>query len=301
MIDLRRVALIPLLLLALAAKLEAASCFIQSVTPVTFGDYSVFSPGPLDIAGSLTIVCTPGTAATIYLSTGSSGTYAMRTMRSGAEVLDYNVYLDATRTVVFGNGSGGTGTAVFNVPPGPPGPSEDLEAMIQFYGRVFPLDDVAAGLYSDSLVITIDWTERSVTTTLPVSANVLSECLVSASDLDFGSYDPIGANAAAPLLADATLSVFCTRGTTASIGMNLGTSAVAGQRFMTGPGSQLAYGLFQDAARSQPWSLTSSMTASSSSKDVPVGNGLLIHGSIPGAQDAVAGNYVDTVQAVVNY
>jgi spore coat protein U-like protein len=54
---------------------------------------------------------TPG-STTINLvanySTGSSGTYALRTLRSGANVLNYNLYFDAAYTQVRGDGTNGT-------------------------------------------------------------------------------------------------------------------------------------------------------------------------------------------------
>jgi spore coat protein U-like protein len=82
----------------------------------------------------------------VWLSTGSSGSYAARTLRSGAFELPYNLYLDAARTQVWGDGSAGTFTDSPN-----PG---NVTRTIPVYGRIPPLQDAAAGTYSDTIVVT---------------------------------------------------------------------------------------------------------------------------------------------------
>ncbi len=67
---------------------------------------------------------------------------------TGASALQYNLYLDAARTTIWGNGSGGTST--LNAPSGG-------NQTVSVYGRVFPLQDVSVGICSDSILVTINY------------------------------------------------------------------------------------------------------------------------------------------------
>ncbi|HET8732799.1 MAG TPA: spore coat U domain-containing protein, partial [Anaeromyxobacteraceae bacterium] len=127
------------------ADVRAACTILASAGPA-FGTYDPVAARPLDAAGSISYTCTPRKPA-VWLSTGSSGTYAARTLRSGANVLRYNLYLDAARTVVWGDGSGGTSVDV-------PSPAPVNQKTIPVYGRVAAGQDAAAGTYSDTIVVT---------------------------------------------------------------------------------------------------------------------------------------------------
>ena len=69
-------------------------------------------------------------------------------MLQGGSTLEYNVYLDAARTQIFGDGTGAT--AVFNA-------ANARWQVVTFYGRIFPGQTVPAGTYSDSLVATLNF------------------------------------------------------------------------------------------------------------------------------------------------
>jgi spore coat protein U-like protein len=125
---------------------EAQKCKIQSVVPPAFGTYDPFSTTPLDVTGSLRHNCPQNTPVRILLDRGGSATFTPRQMRSGSEVLAYNLYLDPPSTPgarVWGDGSGGTyeyaGTGRLTV---------------EVYGRVFPQQDAAVGTYTDTVTIT---------------------------------------------------------------------------------------------------------------------------------------------------
>ena len=75
-----------LLLLAFAGRAEAA-CTI-STTPVNFGSYNVFNTSATPANGTITYRCGAGDHnITISISTGSSGSFANRTMKKGTENL----------------------------------------------------------------------------------------------------------------------------------------------------------------------------------------------------------------------
>lgn len=121
--------------------------------PVSFGPYSPLDSAPLDSSAAIGIQCNPGSGGliTVDLSPGN-GTYANRFMLSGAQRLYYNLYLDAARTVVWGNGTGGTGRFTTNKPK-----NDWLTLNIPVYGRIFPGQDVLPGNYLDTITVTINW------------------------------------------------------------------------------------------------------------------------------------------------
>jgi len=135
---------------ALAAGLIAfasgahAACTIFSAVGPAFGTYDTLSTAPLDAVGTIAYQCSPP-KPTVQISTGSSGTYSARTMRSGAATLRYNLYLDAARTMIWGDGSAGTFTDSPN-----PG---NVTRSIPIYGRVPANQDAASGSYSDTILV----------------------------------------------------------------------------------------------------------------------------------------------------
>ena len=132
----------------------AIHCTWVATAPVAFGTYEVFNPAPDDAVGSLSFNCkgVGGGTVMIDLATGGSGTYAMRTMTgTGADTLNYNLYLDATRTQVWGNGTGGTARY------GPTAPPNNVDVLVNIYGRIPAGQDKAPGNYSDTIVATINF------------------------------------------------------------------------------------------------------------------------------------------------
>ncbi len=91
----------------------------------------------------------------VSLSPGLSGNYATRTMLSGANRLNYNIYWDPQYTVVMGDGTGGSSA-------GTAGPitvvsGSSVQATGTMYGYVPARQDVAAGSYSDIITVTVTY------------------------------------------------------------------------------------------------------------------------------------------------
>lgn len=147
---------LPLLLLFLLAGEVRAACNV-SATGVSFGAYDVFSATPLDSTGSVTVSCDevppPDVVIAIGPSAGSGG-FNPRQMRhaSRPDRLGYNLFTDASRSAVWGDGTGGTRTVFLknvkrNKPP----------VVTTIYGRIPPGQNVPAGSYADTLTATITW------------------------------------------------------------------------------------------------------------------------------------------------
>ena len=139
------------LLCASNAWAQAASCTI-SVTSVAFGNYNVFTTTADDSTGTITYRCNAQAAnISIALSDGSSTTFSPRTLRKGSEVLQYNLYRNAARTAVWGDGTGGTSVYTNANPP------NNSNVTLTIYGRIPAQQDVSAGAYSDTVSAVINF------------------------------------------------------------------------------------------------------------------------------------------------
>jgi spore coat protein U-like protein len=74
-----------------------------------------------------------------------------REMRMGTETMSYNLYLDAVRVSVWGNGTGGTSRY------GPVVPQLLFPVTVTIYGRIPALQNVKVGSYTDTIVATINF------------------------------------------------------------------------------------------------------------------------------------------------
>ena len=129
-----------------------AACTISS-TPLVFGTYNVFAVTPLDSTGSVTLHCTATDKdIVITLDRGGAPTFNPRRMLNGAEQLDYNLYLDAARTTIWGDGTGGTQTFANHNPQG-----NNRDIVLPIYGRIPAGQDVRAGTYTNTITVTIQF------------------------------------------------------------------------------------------------------------------------------------------------
>ena len=131
-----------------------------SATGIAFGNYNPLSPTGDSATGSWTVIChaigsgSATVAGTLTLSTGSSGSYTARTMTSGTHALQYNIFLTPSYTQVMGDGSAGT------VAPSESGTvtaGQVYQITGYLYGYMPPSQDVPAGSYADSIVVTVTY------------------------------------------------------------------------------------------------------------------------------------------------
>jgi spore coat protein U-like protein len=135
-------------LIALAGWASAASgaCSV-SPSGVHFGVYAPTDATALDGAGNISVTCTTLTSFTVSLSTGT-GNYGQRRMTSGPGILNYNLYVDPVRLLVWGDGTAGSLTvpSIFV-----------LGANLSIYGRVPAGQNPRAGTYIDTIVVTVTY------------------------------------------------------------------------------------------------------------------------------------------------
>ena len=131
------------LLLLLGWQSVTADCTVNALA-VAFGNYDVFSSTDLDGTGRVDVSCSPSASYTVSLGTGG-GSYGQREMLSGATILNYNLYTNATRTTVWGDGSGITSTVS----------GSGVSASHTVYGRIPARQNKPAGSYTDVIVVTV--------------------------------------------------------------------------------------------------------------------------------------------------
>jgi spore coat protein U-like protein len=138
------------LLLAVHSVARAEHCRVQVMTDVSFGTYDPLDSGNLDANGILRIRCSPvAHNVLVKLGTGLGGGYQPRYMQGGSGQLAYNLYLDASRTTVWGDGTSGTDYLFLS--------TLSKWQMVTIYGRS-PLGQVvSSGTYSDTVVVTVEW------------------------------------------------------------------------------------------------------------------------------------------------
>ncbi|MGR9085688.1 MAG: Csu type fimbrial protein [Gammaproteobacteria bacterium] len=138
--------------LAVSATISA-NCTIDT-TALDFGGYDpivTHKAAPLDGTGTVTTVCTNGSAVAITLGqgvnadTGSSDPAPLRRLTDGTNFLSYDLYSDSGRSVVWGNDATvdveRTGTGVADV--------------LTVYGQIPQDQNVPAGTYTDTVVATV--------------------------------------------------------------------------------------------------------------------------------------------------
>lgn len=149
-----------LCLLCLAWPANQALAFKCDVTAtsINFGSYDIFSPVPLDSTATINVTCNIPSknphaplAVVVSLSPGNSGSFAQRQMVStGPDVLNYNLFANASMSTIWGDGGGSSSTQTAFV-------TKDMPYRATLYGRIPARQNVRAGSYSDTITVTIDF------------------------------------------------------------------------------------------------------------------------------------------------
>lgn len=132
--------------LALALTAQHGHACSLNVTGVSFGSYDVFSNAALDSTGNIDVNCPSGVGYSIALSEGG-GRQAQRVMSSGGHRLNYNLYTEANRGVVWGDATSGTARVS--------GTGIGMSVNHAVYGRIPARQNVHAGSYSDIIIVAL--------------------------------------------------------------------------------------------------------------------------------------------------
>jgi spore coat protein U-like protein len=130
-----------------------ASCTIET-RPLSFGNFDPEAGANLDAVAQVIYTCdNQAKKIRIEMTTGNANQFSPRKMTAGTglDFLDYNIYLDATRQTIWGQGA--YGTDVYYVSNPPNGTSVIVPAYGRIAGRQNP--PPTAGQYVDVLTVRI--------------------------------------------------------------------------------------------------------------------------------------------------
>ena len=292
---------------------------------IHFGNVNQIGAPPATINGVMSLSCSgarqPHVRVCIALGTpeGSSSDPRYLNGEDRAQ-LAYNIYKDPGYTQIWGN--------EFTLAASPR--AVDLPVnygagytTVPYYARVPVQDNAQVGTYNITFSHARDATVRAVeysgsppncSAIMPVVsrfefgvwANVVADCALSASTLDFGVVDTVTRRATR---ATSTISLRCTSGVSYSIALDAGTAsgATVAQRRMTrdGGAETLAYGLYTDVARRRIWGDGSAGSETESG----VGSGThrteshTVYGELEleREDEPTTGNYRDTITVTVTF
>jgi len=147
------------------------------------------------------------------------------------------------------------------------------------------------------------------TDNLTVSATLVESCIVTASPVVFGNYDPIITNLSLDIEQNGAVATTCSTGATGVVlldqGQN-GTGSLAEPvRFMkTGAGGateKLGYQLYSGGAHTTVWGGTKATGKAFVAQDGTTETSLTVYGTLPAGQNKKAGAYTDTVVVTIDF
>lgn len=140
----------------------------------------------------------------------------------------------------------------------------------------------------------------TASTTFTVSATVSNACTISASDLSFGSYQPLSGSA---VDATTSISVNCTLDTSYNVGLDAGSGSGASvsTRKLTSGSDLMNYTLYRDSNRTNVWGNTVG-TDTSSGTGTGSSQSLTVYGRVIAGQSTVpSGSYSDTINVTITF
>jgi spore coat protein U-like protein len=126
---------------------HAQACSGLAATTINFGNYDVYDTADTVQVGTITYSCRT-VAPRVELSASANGAYRPRQMGelfAFGNTLNYDLYFDAARTIVWG-----TGADARTLP-------KTQNGSTTVYGRIFAGQDVDAGFYLDLITVTFNF------------------------------------------------------------------------------------------------------------------------------------------------
>lgn len=319
-----------LTLLAFAGLLISACAFGQScnynASSLNFGLIGGSPPPQTDSTGNIAISCTgtPGTTVRVCLGIGAGSangsSLPTRHLQLGntTTTLDFNVYQDVARSVIWGNKASVPTYNPLTVDIPIPG-SGTASADAPVYGRIYSgQPSKVSGTYTDSFSGGSTGAEARLTLlssglscgSLPqsprtqfgftASVAIGAACSLTANSLTFGVVLGLGVQ------QDATgsLVVACSLNTPYTIAMNGGatTNSISGRKMnLGGLGTGIiSYQVYRDSARSLVWGdgttgTVTSGTGTGSNQSLPV------YASVFNQATPATGDYQDTITVTLTY
>lgn len=309
------------LMAALPVSARAQSCSVAGAT-ISFGSISPVQAGNTDVTATLTVSCSgfllQGSVARACLNLGvgsGGGGISPRVMTAGSNQLQYNLFADSARTIVWGQRTTpSTPPISVDVPLGVLGSGS---ATVTVYGRVQGgQTTLPAGAYSQSFSGTsatvyalpnpgtntcTTITSHPSTFSVSASANLISDCLISATNMHFGTAGLLNS----ALTATSAITVNCTNQSPWTLALSAGTGsgAAMSNRLLTRSGGSqtVGYNLFTSSSYTNIWGDGTTGTATVTGTGSGVSQVSTVYGRVPAQSTPPAGTYNDTIIVTVTY
>jgi spore coat protein U-like protein len=298
-----------------ALLITSSSSFGQtcsvSIGNMVFGSINTLAGTAVDTTATMTITCSGGQAQgqrlCISMGAGSASDATSRKMTSGGNTARYDLYSNSARTTLWGSWETGYDTAGVQLDV-----ARGSTTNVTVYGRFFASQQtVASGSYTATFTANpfVRYGNKqgapscptgglTSSTSFSATATVVSTCNVSATAVNFGSQGVLNSNKD----AQGTLSIQCSGSLPYTISLSGGNSGATDptQRKMSFSGADILYGLYQDAARTQPWGSTIG-TNTTSGTGTGVTQTQTVYGRIAAQTTPQPGAYTDSVVVTVGY
>ncbi|HZF14705.1 MAG TPA: spore coat U domain-containing protein [Steroidobacteraceae bacterium] len=314
-----RIALCFIGLALLRAPAALADNCVLNVGNISFGSISGASGG--DATGNMVLDCNTDTnpSLRVCISIGAPPTGDVRNRRlpgPSAAQLSYNLYSDAARTQIWGSITGTEPALALDFPIS----GGKVHATIPIYARVaagqgalpagnysftYAASDIQVGVQSYTVTpspcssIPISATINQ--SQMNISANLILDCSVSATDINFGSTATLGAASN----TTGTVTVSCSSGVSYTLTMNAGTSAggtITNRLMIRGGGTEtIRYSLYTNSGRTIVWG---NGTTGSTVTGTGGGNSqsYTVYARMPAqAPTPPPGNYSDRITLTISY
>jgi spore coat protein U-like protein len=298
-------------------KSHAQYCAVD-VTPINFGTINLVSGAPYDTTATVTITCKGEVKSTLRicssLGSGSGGTATgnPRQMWNGASTLDYSLYTTPSLANIWGSfvwpWPGSYPGVQTTIPLGSTGYSTKT---LTIYARVLAgQSSKPSGFYGTDFtghtLFTYDYDyltpcksppKNSTAAAFKVYGTAGNDCLVSATDMDFGSTGTL----ATAINGVSTITTRCTTGTPYSISLSNGqTGTSPTTRKMTQGTGAILYALYRDSARTLAWG-DAIGTNTMSGTGIGSNQNFSVYGKVPTQATPSGGTYTDIVNVTVTY
>ena len=296
---------------------EAAVTCTVTGPAMTFGTINPFSGFPYSTSGNASYSCTNNAAAAVTVQacvsvgTGTGGTTAAnRTLASGADKLPIQITGGAASPAPIGNGTSypmqgplaftiganatATGTYALAVTLSSPGVPPPPGNYISSFAGIDAQDFYTITGAPATCAALIAGTKSTAQANFSVAATVPTQCSVAATGLAF----PTASVLATAVSATASITITCNAAVPVTVALDngaIGTAPTA--RRMQSGGNAITYGIYRDAAASQPWGNTNGSNTASS-----VGTStLLAYGRVAAQASPPPGAYSDVVNVIITY
>lgn len=296
---------------------QPVTCTLSSTT-VNYGIIDPFGVSDLVLGGTVTMNCNNGTGGSrsydmcLDIGTGTGGlSGSSRALLGGTTRLPIQLRSPPAAASEAGDGTTWprTGPIAITVPGGgsasvtfPIGVTLTAPGVVTpspgTYTSVFTGTALRAYTASLTCVPTTGGGAISASGSLTVTAQVIASCTMSATSMNFGSASFL----TTARNASATLTLRCNAAVPATISMDNGAGGGTGptDRRMSSGVNRIRYGVYRDAAGTQPWGAT----AGSDTQPVTTVAGNItvpVYGVVPVQPAPTPGNYTDTIIVTVTY